>query len=251
MARMRLEDRLLVTLACILGLLAAGCSAVAAAGSATPQSFEKTLTLTVRGKYLLYLPPGYEEDRGTRWPLILFLHGAGERGDDVSRVKIHGPIKVAESRPEGLPFIIAAPLCPADRWWDRMLPELTALLDEVCSRWRVDPERIYCTGLSMGGFGTWALVSEHPERFAAAAPICGGGNPWLVCRMKDVPVWAFHGAKDAVVPLEQSERMVEALRKCGAQPKLTVYPEAQHDSWTETYNNPELYRWFLQHRRGK
>ncbi len=248
---MEMEIRAMLTLAFILGAVALGCSTACAAGSATPQSFQRTLTLTVKGQYLLYLPPGYEKEPEKKWPLILFLHGAGERGDDVQRVKIHGPIKVAESLPEGLPFIIAAPLCPTDRWWDRMLPELTGLLDEVSSRWRVDTERIYCTGLSMGGFGTWALVSEHPERFAAAAPICGGGNPWLACRMKDVPVWAFHGAKDTVVPLEQTERMVDALKKCGAEPRLTVYPEAQHDSWTETYNNPGLYEWFLQHRRGK
>ncbi len=154
---------------------------------------------------------------------MLFLHGAGERGDDVQRVKIHGPMKVAESRPEGLPFIIVAPQCPADQWWDKKLETLNALLDKMQEDYRIDPDRIYCTGLSMGGFGTWALVSEHPERFAAAVPICGGGNPWTVCRMKGVPVWAFHGAKDNVVPLSSTEEMIEALRKCGAEPMLTIY----------------------------
>lgn len=124
---------------------------------------------------------------------------------------------------------------------------MIALLDEVTAAYRADTDRIYVTGLSMGGFGTWSLGIAYPDRFAALAPICGGNNPQQVSLLKQVPVWVFHGAKDTVVPLSQSEAMVEALREAGGDVKLTVYPEAGHDSWTETYNNDELYEWLLQH----
>ncbi len=103
----------------------------------------------------------------------------------------------------------------------------------------------------MEGLGDMGAGVRHPERSAAPVPICGGGNPWTVCRMKGVPVWAFHGAKDNVVPLSSTEEMIEALRKCGAEPMLTIYPEAQHDSWTQTYDDPKLYDWLLQHKKGK
>jgi predicted peptidase len=109
---------------------------------------------------------------------------------------------------------------------------------------------VYLTGLSMGGFGSWALACRYPERFAAVAPICGGGDRYRVSRLKDVPVWVFHGAKDPVVPVQASVDMVEALKKAGGNVQLTVYPEAQHDSWTETYNNSKLYEWFLSHKRN-
>jgi len=128
---------------------------------------------------------------------------------------------------------------------------LGALLDEIAGAYRVDPQRVYLTGLSMGGFGTWHLALEQPQCFAAIAPICGGihGPSRIVCTLKDLPIWAFHGAKDETVPLDQQARLVEALRECGGNVRFTVYPEAGHDSWTETYNNPELYDWFLQHSR--
>jgi predicted peptidase len=115
----------------------------------------------------------------------------------------------------------------------------------------VDRERQYVTGLSMGGFGTWALISRYPQRFAAAVPICGGGDRYVARRLRDVPVWAFHGAKDGTVPVQASVEMVEAVKKAGGDAQLTVYPEAQHDSWTETYNNPKVYEWLLSHRRGR
>ena len=135
-----------------------------------------------------------------------------------------------------------------------------ALLDEIQEKYRVDLDRVYLTGLSMGGYGTWSLGMKYPDRFAAIAPICGGGSildvllvpPGKQGALKRLPVWAFHGAKDNVVPLEQSEDMINALKKAGNQnTKLTVYPEAGHDSWTEAYNSQELYDWFLQHTREK
>jgi predicted peptidase len=137
---------------------------------------------------------------------------------------------------------------------------LLALLDEIAAKYAVDTNRVYLTGLSMGGYGTWALGLTYPERFAAIVPICGGGQMIGVilssrdkgAALKSLGVWAFHGGKDPVVPLEESQRMVDALKKAGVPDvKLTVYPEAGHDSWTETYKNPELYEWLLKHERRK
>jgi predicted peptidase len=178
--------------------------------------------------------------------LIVFLHGAAERGADLRRVKRHGLPRLLDRRPE-FPFVVVSPQCPRDAWWS--LPVLTALLDDVCARHAVDPERIYLTGLSMGGFGTWAWAIAEPHRFAAIAPICGGGRPAQVCAIRHLPVWVFHGARDTVVPLQRSEEMVRALEACGGNIRFTVYPRAKHDSWTRTYANPELYDWFLQHTR--
>jgi len=151
-------------------------------------------------------------------------------------------------RREDSPFILVCPQCPRDQWWDNDV--LNALLDEIIARHPVDTECVYLTGISMGGFGTWSLAIEHPERFAAIAPICGGGPPYVAHRLERTPVWAFHGARDDIVPLQESERMVEAVRAAGGDAKLTIYPEAGHNSWTETYKNPELYEWFLGHRRA-
>jgi predicted peptidase len=210
------------------------------------QSFEKAITKNLSCEYLLFLPEGYNEKK-QGWPLILFLHGAGERGSDLKKVKKHGPPKIVEKRKD-FPFIVVSPQCPEDDWWTDKVEVLIHLLDDVVAGYNVDKERIYLTGLSMGGYGSWALAAEYPRRFAAVAPICGGGNRIMAFRLKDVPVWAFHGAKDPVVPLKQSEEMVNAIKARGGDAKLTVYPDAGHDSWTETYNNEELYEWFLKHR---
>jgi predicted peptidase len=180
--------------------------------------------------------------------MILFLHGRGERGDDVEMIKKHGISKVVEQRKD-FPFITVSPQCPEDTMWPLEIEALNALLDEIVARYAVDPDRIYLTGLSMGGYGAWHLATRYPERFAAVAPICGGGDPEKVCVLKDVPVWVFHGAKDPVVPLAASQEMVDALKACGGDVRFTIYPEAEHDSWTKTYEDPALYDWFLQHKR--
>ena len=195
--------------------------------------------------YLLFLPQDYEKK--DRWPLMLFLHGAGERGDDLELVKKHGPPKIVETKKD-FPFILVSPQCKSRRRWEPSA--LTALLDDVVARYKVDEDRIYVTGLSMGGFGTWSLAADTPDRFAAIVPICGGGEAYWTRQLVNLPVWVFHGAKDKVVPPERSETMVEALKKHGGSVKLTVYPEAGHDAWTETYDNPELYEWLLQQKRG-
>ncbi|MCU0915511.1 MAG: prolyl oligopeptidase family serine peptidase [Planctomycetes bacterium] len=212
--------------------------------------FQKEITKNVSLKYLLYLPKGYGEKKDQKWPLLLFLHGAGERGDDVNLVKKHGPPKLIDQGRE-FPFLVVSPQCPANSWWPEQVEALAALLDEVQSKYAVDADRVYLTGLSMGGFGTWALACRQPERFAAIVPICGGGDRYRVSRVKNVPTWVFHGAKDLTVPLQASTDMVEALKKAGGNVQFTVYPEAQHDSWTETYNNPKLYEWLLSHRRSE
>ena len=211
------------------------------------QSFETQILKTVRINYLLYLPSEYGKAE-REWPLVVFLHGAGERGDDLELVAVHGPPKlVAEGRE--FPFIIVSPQCPKDAWWPGELDALKALLDDVVGTYSVDEDRVYLTGLSMGGFGTWAWAIEEPDRFAALVPVCGRGDPEKVARIAHVPAWVFHGAKDQTVPLEASQEMVDALKAAGAEPKFTVYPEAGHDSWTATYENQELYDWLLGQRR--
>jgi predicted peptidase len=216
----------------------------------TAQKFSIERQQVLAADYLLSLPEGYGADVTKRWPLILFLHGAGERGTNIWLVAKHGPPKIDLAKKE---FIIVSPQCPEGKIWSNDL--LLALLDDIEVKYRVDTKRIYLTGLSMGGFGTWSLGLSHPEKFAAIAPICGGGElitPLLADKTKlaSLAIWAFHGAKDPVVPLEESERMVKLLKKYNvSEVKLTVYPEAQHDSWTETYANPELFEWFLKHSR--
>jgi predicted peptidase len=219
------------------------------------KSFKGKITRNVTADYLLFLPRDYDRNKSKRWPLILFLHGAGERGTNLARVKVHGPPKIVQAQPD-FPFVVVSPQCPTGQRWESDV--LLALLDDVMKKHRIDRNRVYLTGLSMGGFGTWNLGLSHPERFAAIAPICGGGDPLVLLladprksrALKSLPVWAFHGARDAVVKVGESERMVDAMRQMGAtEVKLTVYPEAEHDSWTETYNNPALYDWFLSHKR--
>ena len=195
--------------------------------------------------YLVYLPEDYGKERKS-WPLMVFLHGAGERGNDLNLVKKHGPPKRVDQG-ENLPFIIISPQCPTEKWWPSMGEHIMAMIDETSENYSVDENRIYLTGLSMGGYGTWTISSMYPERFAAIAPVCGGGQPYTARNLKNVPIWAFHGAQDRVVPLQRSQEMVDAVNKAGGNAKLTVYPQADHNSWTETYNNDKLYEWFLSH----
>jgi predicted peptidase len=217
-------------------------------GNQSDRKFSKTVTKTLSIDYLLYLPKDYEKTP-QKWPLMIFLHGAGERGNDLRKVEVHGPPKIVKDK--DLPFIILSPQCPQDSWWPKMNEVLIALLDYIVDKYHVDTTRIYLTGLSMGGFGTWSLASDYPDRFAAIVPICGGGEPFFAYKLKNTPVWAFHGGKDNVVPTKNSEDMVNAVNRSGGSAKLTVYPEAGHDSWTETYNNPELYDWFLKYKKPK
>ena len=232
----------------LIGLLViATCSAWA---GLEEKVFEKEITTSLKIPYLLDLPPGFEDTGEKKWPLLIFLHGAGERGSDINKVKVHGPPKLSGKMKELESFVVASPQCPAEEWWDPRV--LKPFVDDVIERYSIDETRVYLTGLSMGGYGTWSFATRYPETFAAVAPICGGGTPYLSARrMEDLPVWVFHGAKDPVVKLEESNLMVDAFRAMERDIKLTVYPEAGHDSWTETYANPEFYRWLLSHKRTK
>lgn len=226
-----------------------------AAGELPTGAFKWKSTHTGLLKYLVYVPPGFGTNRNEGWPLMLFLHGSGERGTNPQRTAIHGPLNLVKQG-TNFPFIIIAPLCPAGEQWQN--DSLLLLLDHVTKKFAVDESRVYLTGLSMGGYGTWNLAFAHPERFAAIAPVCGGGllldliipSDDTVRKLKALPIWAFHGGKDTVVPVEESEQLVNRLRELGVKNvKLTVYPNAKHNSWTETYNNPELYTWLLGQRR--
>jgi poly(3-hydroxybutyrate) depolymerase len=194
--------------------------------------------------YLVYLPEGYHRSR-TDWPLILYLHGAGDVGDEIARVQSGGLARRSELGPR-LPFVIVAPQSPRPGW---DVTELNAMLDDVLRRYRVDEDRVYLTGVSMGGYGSWALAAAHAERFAAIAPICGGGDLASVERLRSVPIWAFHGAEDRVVPPDESRKMAAALERAGGTVRLTLYPGVGHESGTMAYAEPKLYDWFLAHRR--
>lgn len=198
-------------------------------------------------RFQLFVPQGYQADRDKSWPLIIFLHGSGERGDDIGKVKVHGPPKVVESRPD-FPFITVSPLLPAEEDWD--ISKLDAILDHVTRTLRVDRTRIYLTGLSRGGHASWRWAAAEPGRFAAVAPVSGRGDPSTACKLKATPVWAFHGDRDDIVTPFGSFAIVEALRSCGGKPRLTIYPDTGHDAWTATYADPALYAWFLQHSRS-
>ncbi|MHC4621277.1 MAG: carboxylesterase family protein, partial [Planctomycetota bacterium] len=163
-------------------------------------------------RYLVVLPKGYGK-KGQVWPLIMYLHSAGKRPEDLNKIWIPMPPRVREIKKD-FSFIVLYPQCPKDTagkytGWPTEL--LMALLDDMESTYRVDSERVYLTGISMGASGTWSLACEYPDRFAAVAPVCGLTRPSKACRLKNVPIWAFHGAKDNVIPLKESEEMVEAV----------------------------------------
>jgi predicted peptidase len=246
----------LVALTLTQGLTAQGQTAAVGGGGAQqpqpgtqqPQAFEKQVVHTLTLKYLLYLPKEYGKEADKKWPVMVFLHGSGERGSDLEKVKAHGPPKLIAAGKE-FPFLVVSPQAPLNgKGWD--VETLNGMLDEVMQKYSVDASRVYLTGLSMGGGGTWTWATSNPERFAAIAPICGFGSPLSTRRLKNVPAWVFHGEKDPTVPVNESHIMVDAMKAAGGDVKLTLYPEAGHDSWTETYNNPELYIWFLSHTRS-
>jgi predicted peptidase len=214
--------------------------------------FEKRVESEV--PYLLQVPKGYKADPAKRWPLVVFLHGSGERGNDLQTLSRCGPPKRVAAGRE-FPFVLLSPQCPENQHWQNDV--LLALLDQVVATEMIDTNRIYLTGLSMGGYGTWYLGLKHPERFAALAPVCGGGQVLDVvfadqraAELTRMPVWAFHGAMDTVVPPSESEQMVGALRRIGnPMVRHTVCPDAGHDSWTATYDDPAFYEWLLSQTR--
>jgi predicted peptidase len=210
----------------------------------TTRPYGKDVTRTIR--YLLYLPEAYRHGAGDDWPLLLFLHGAGQRGDDLDAIKKHGPPKLVQARAD-FPLVVVSPQCTLGRRWDAQ--QLAELVEHVARTHRVDRSRMYITGLSMGGYGTWAMIAAHPKLFAAAVPICGGGVPENAPQIGGQPIWAFHGEQDPIVPLSEGQRMVDAIQRAGGNVRWTVYPGVAHDSWTATYENAEVWRWLLAQRR--
>jgi predicted peptidase len=196
-------------------------------------------------QYLLYLPGSYTGSERS-WPLLVFLHGSGESGSDIHLVEKNGPPMLIEQG-EKFPFIVTSPQCHGNERWS--VEVLEEFLDNLLQRYRIDTARVYLSGLSMGGEGTWNWAKAHPGRFAAIAPVCGWADTIGIASIKELPVWVFHGAKDEVVPLYESQRMVDALKEMGCDVRFTIYPEAGHDAWTETYENPEFYKWMLKQKR--
>ncbi|MBD3675055.1 MAG: prolyl oligopeptidase family serine peptidase [Planctomycetaceae bacterium] len=201
-----------------------------------------------------------------KYPLVLFLHGAGERGDDNTKQLIHGlsEFLTPENRRD-FPCFVVAPQCPSERKWaevdwtktEHQMPEewsvplgLTRdLLHKLIQEYPIDTSRLYITGLSMGGYGTWDYIQREPEFFAAAIPICGGADENYADRLTKLPIWAFHGDQDQAVPLIRTTRMVEAIRDAGGSPKMTIYPGVGHNSWTQTYANRDVFKWLFAQRR--
>jgi len=196
--------------------------------------------------YLLYLPPEY--DASAKWPLVVFLHGAGDRGEDLEQVRRTTlPRMVEHDNRRQWGFVLLSPHCPRDSCWQ---PEqVVELIKHVSSRLSIDRDRVYLTGYSMGGYGTWATACHDPNRFAAIAPVSGGGDVQQAERLKELPIWAFHGDKDNVVPIEPDRAMVDAVQKSGGNVKFTVYPGAGHGICDMTYQDGQLFEWLLAQRR--
>ena len=229
------------------------------------------MTRTVSGHKLHYLvqtPAGQPPEEG--WPILLFLHGYGECGDDITKVKVHGPPKLTGKFDQLANCVIVSPQCPRNSWW--RIEALKSLMDEVIAgRSDINPQRRYVTGLSMGGYGIWSFLSHYPEYFAAALPICGGGDPLRLPKnnppekmgienefapeglkaAKDVPIWTFHGTEDTAVPILETERLVNLLQDAGSTSiQFTVYEGVGHvDAWRQAYNNPQVWVWLFEHQR--
>ena len=194
--------------------------------------------------YLLYLPQGYADQPGP-WPLMFFLHGRGESHGPLSLVKKWGPPGLLD-RGVHLPYVVVSPQCPSNESWGqpRQQALLSALLDYLVAEHRIDVRRVVLTGLSMGGYGAWRLAADQPERFAAVIPICGGGSPDDAARLKDLPIWVFHGTDDQAVPFRRSAEMVDAIRAAGGtRIRFTSLEHVGHNSWESAYATPDLYQW--------
>ena len=198
--------------------------------------------------YLLFLPRDTSATINGKYPLIISLHGIGERGSDLWRVKGEGLPKILDGK-DTFPFIVVSPQCPSSTEWyfnDGVQLQIDKLIDSVIARYPVDTSRIYLTGFSMGGIGTLDLAIRYPHRFAALIPIAFRiEDGWNVCTIKDIPMWAFHGQLDPIIPLFKAQSVIDTLSSCGGNPTFTIYSDLFHDAWTRTYNNSEIYDWLL------
>jgi predicted peptidase len=209
----------------------------------TKGSFSKEMKTKLEFHYILQLPKNQQE----KFPLLVFLHGSGERGIILENVKAHSPFTYQDKIAQ--PIAILAPQCPANQWWDTKA--LYELINNIIEKYNIDKSRIYLTGLSMGGWGAWKLAEDYPELFAALAPVCGPVDRKMmfeVDKIKNIPTHIYHGALDDVVPPIQSIEMYQKLKKINPNASLTIFPNDNHNSWDSTYSNPEFYNWlFLQH----
>ncbi|MEZ6059592.1 MAG: prolyl oligopeptidase family serine peptidase [Planctomycetaceae bacterium] len=213
---------------------------------------EASLTTSDRAQvgYLISFPEDYESAEG-KLPLMLFLHGRGESYGLLPLVAKWGPPLMAEQGEE-FPFILVSPQCPGDDSWSRPTQQarLIELLDHIVKTYKVDESRIYLTGLSMGGYGSWRLAADHPERFAAVVPVCGGGDPADAEKLKALPIWVFHGDQDRAVPFSKSVEMVDAIKAAGGERiRFTTMEHIGHNCWSAAYATPELYQWLAQQQR--
>lgn len=206
--------------------------------------FENTISINYSYQYALHKPKGKEKK-----PLIIFLHGSGEKGTDIELVKAHGPFKYLKSNE--IDAYVLAPQCPKEVYWES--ESLYQLIQKVITENKnIDTSRIYLTGLSMGAWGAWNLAFAHPDMFAALVPIAGFVDrvPMLEnCKIKDIPTRIFHGLVDDVVDVRYSIDIYKKLKDCNKDIKLTIFDDANHDSWTRVYDNPEIYKWMLLQRK--
>jgi predicted peptidase len=236
------------TLAAAL-LLVVAASARADYEGPTGVLFRKIKVAEREYNYALYVPRNYDPSR--KWPTITFLHGAGECGTDGAKPIAQGIATAVLLQPDKWPFLIIIAQKPSVRdAWEQHDDAVMAMLKKTQADYSVDETRLYLTGLSQGGHGTWAIGAKHPDLWAAIVPICGYGDPKeFAAPLKSMPIWVFHGDKDTAVPLSQSEAIVAAIKEAGGMPKLTVYPGVGHNSWDQAYRTEKLYEWFLQFKR--
>jgi predicted peptidase len=229
--------------------------------------FEARMHKDAAGKSLPYrLLYPKEIKPGEKFPLVLFFHGAGECGTDNEKQLVHGMNDFASDEVmEMYPAFVVAPQCPDGVMWvdtpwsadshtmkekpTEPLRQSLELVEALTKVLPIDTKRLYITGLSMGGFGVWDAIQRHPDRFAAAVVVCGGGDPAYAAKIKHVPVWAFHGDSDPAVKPKRSREMIEALKKAGGNPHYTEYETTGHDSWTKTYADPRMYEWLFGQRK--
>jgi predicted peptidase len=197
-------------------------------------------------RYLLYLPKDYARQPSRKWPLLVYLHGNSCRGYNLEKLKKYGPPYLV-SAGWNFTFIIVSPQCPSDRNWDKD-DWFPSLYNDLSGKYRIDEKRIYLTGMSLGGSGVWSLAMRHPEYFAAAIPLCGGWSTKNIKAMKDIPVWAFHGALDNIVPPRETEKLVDALRKAGGSVRYSKLAGQGH-SIHKVYEEREIYEWLLRHKK--
>ncbi len=197
--------------------------------------------------YVKYLPMDFDENK--KYPLVVFLHGAGERGDDLDVAQRHGYMKYVRENGREYPFIFISPQCPDNKYWGCYTESLIAFLDYICEELPIDSNRVYLTGLSMGGTGTWMLAMADSERYAAIAPICGSGICWNAEMVKDIPILIYHGDCDDVVPISESITMLNAVNKRGGNAQLKILYGVGHDAWETAYSGDELMNWLLSHKK--